>query len=94
MSVSPEAFLFTLIVGRKMSLFASRSRFVRKPLQLGFGHLLGKGAHRLCCSFKNVIHGIGQPWPRSTSILVCLVPQRVRMPGSSHEGKGHRVIMR
>jgi hypothetical protein len=34
MSLSPEAFLFALIVGRKVSLFASRSRFVRKPLQL------------------------------------------------------------
>jgi site-specific DNA-methyltransferase (adenine-specific) len=35
MSLSPEAFLFALIVGRKVLLFASRSRFVRKPLQIG-----------------------------------------------------------
>ena len=35
MSLSPEAFLFAMIVGRKVSLFASPRHPVRKPQQLG-----------------------------------------------------------
>jgi hypothetical protein len=34
MRMSPEAFLFAMIVGRKVSLFASPRHPVRKPLQL------------------------------------------------------------
>jgi hypothetical protein len=34
MCISPDAFLFAMIVGRKVSLFASRVCFVRKPLQV------------------------------------------------------------
>jgi hypothetical protein len=38
MSVSPEAFLFAMIVGRQVPLFASPRRTVCKPLQLPDTH--------------------------------------------------------
>ena len=42
MSFSPEAFLFAIIVGRKVSLFVSRGCFVRKPLHLTLSSRLVK----------------------------------------------------
>src|SRR2546430_12861305 len=42
MSRSREAFLFARIVGRKVSLFASRGDFVRKPLHLTAAHVPAK----------------------------------------------------
>jgi hypothetical protein len=37
MRLGPEAFLFAMITGRKVSLFASPRHSVRKPLQLQIG---------------------------------------------------------
>jgi len=52
MSLSRETFLFAMIVGRKVSLFASPHHLVRKPLQLSIPSSVSSRASLSICAKK------------------------------------------